>query len=438
MKTIETDGKSLVLMRDLPGENGSRPERLLAHERVALLPSVPTGATPINTDAFLAQVRQLGREIKVQLVAMDEEVDLVLTALLSGDTVFFLSLPGAAKTTLARLVAKGVGGKFFRRNLTPDTSHNDLFGPLDPTKVQQGIWGRKLAGVATAALANIDEVFKGSGPVQQMLLDAFEEHILTEPDAVHNLPLLLGVSASNELTNAKIENAFWDRLIIRKQVNYPTRDEDWEALLTSVHGTIPINTQLDPDEIMLVQGLVELRAGQIPAEVRKRMVRIKSQIASKGIPISPRHFIAWSRVATARSLLLGEQRVTAKAIAVGEHMLWISQEDISTVRDIVRSLSDPQRGLLRAVEADIENIVAALNGPTAELSDLVQWQKSMSKHEAALKKVTDLEHQAAKEELIQGIRDASAMLVSRSAEVMEQKAAQSTAGGMNHGLSGHA
>ncbi len=290
--------------------------------------------------------------------------------------------------------------------------------------VQEGAAGKGPEHSGTSPTAYFT---KGSGPVQQMLLDAFEEHVLAEPDAVHNLPLLLGVSASNELTNAKIENAFWDRLTIRKQVNYPTRDEDWEALVTSVHGTLPIATRLDPDEVMLVQGLVELRAGQIPVEVRRRMVRIKSQIVSKGIPISPRRFIAWSRVATARSLLLGEQQVTAKAIAVGEHMLWVSEDDIATVRDIVRSLSDPQRGILRAVEADIENIVASLNGPNAELSDLVQWQKSMSKHEAALKKVTDPQHQPAKEELIQRIRDASAMLVSRSAEVMEQKAARSAA-----------
>ncbi len=157
MKTIDIDGKSLVLIEHLDGA-GPQPERLLAHERVALLSAPPPGAAAIDVDALLEQVRQLGKEIKAQLVAMEEEVDLVLTALLSGDTVFFLSLPGAAKTTLARLVARGVGGKFFRRNLTPDTSHNDLFGPLDPTKVQQGIWGRRLAGVATATVANIDEV----------------------------------------------------------------------------------------------------------------------------------------------------------------------------------------------------------------------------------------------------------------------------------------
>jgi MoxR-like ATPase len=423
MKTMDINQKALVLVQDIDGANGIVPERLLAHERVALLPTSPPGAIPIDVEALLDQVRQLGREIKGQLVAMDEEVDLVLTALLSGDTVFFLSLPGAAKSTLARLLAKGVGGRFFRRNLTPDTSQNDLFGPLDPAKVQQGTWGRKLSGAATASVVAIDEVFKGSGPVQQMLLDALEEHVLAEPDAIHQLPLLLGISASNELVDDRIENAFWDRLIIRKVVDYPTREEDWEALLTSPHGTVPIQTRLDPQEIMLVQGLVELRAGEIPPQVRKRMVRIKMQLEAKGVPVSPRHFIAWSRVSVARSLLLGEPQVTHRAIAVGEHLLWISKDEIPTVCDVVRSLSDPQRGILRAAAADLESIRVHLKGQ-ARLTDLVHWQKTISKHEAGLKRVTDPEHQAAREGIADQIREVSTLLVARSAELMEAAAQQ--------------
>jgi MoxR-like ATPase len=421
MKTIQTNGKSLVLLQNV---NGVVPERLLAHERVALLPSAPAGGVPIDLDAFLQQVRQLGQEIKAQLVAMDEEVDLILTALLSGDTVFFLSLPGAAKSTLARLLARGVGGKFYRRNLTPDTSQNDLFGPLDPAKVQQGVWGRKLSGVATAAIANIDEVFKGSGPVQQMLLDAFEEHVLAEPDAIHRLPLLLGISASNELVNAQIENAFWDRLVIRKVVEYPRGEDAWESLLTSTHGSVPIQTRLDPEEVMLTQGLVDLLAADIPAEVRKRMVKIKVQLEGRGVLVSPRHFIAWGRVATARALLLGEKQVTSRAIGVGEHLLWVSQDEIPVVRDVVRNLSDPQRGILRAVEADLEDILANVQR-TPQLSELVHWQKTISKHEAALKKVTEPEHQEAKEMMHERIREASSLLVARSAELMEEAARKS-------------
>jgi len=83
-------------------------------------------------------MRALGTEIKSQLISMDEEIDLVLVGLLTGENVFFLSLPGAAKTTLARMVAKGIDGRFFRINLNPDVSRNDLFGPLDPNALRDG------------------------------------------------------------------------------------------------------------------------------------------------------------------------------------------------------------------------------------------------------------------------------------------------------------
>jgi len=284
--------------------------------------------------------------------------------------------------------------------------------------VQEGAAGKGPEDSGTSPTAYFT---KGSGPVQQMLLDAFEEHILAEPDTIHRLPLLLGISASNELVNDRIENAFWDRLIVRKVVEYPRGEDAWESLLTSAHGTVPIQTRLDPETVMLVQGMVEYRAGDIPSEVRKRMVKIKMQLETRQVAVSPRHFLAWARVSTARALLLGEPQVTSRAIGVGEHLLWVSKDDIPAVRDIVRGLSDPQRGILRALEADLESILANVQ-TTTQLADLVHWQKSISKHEAALKKVTDPEHQPAKESMHERIREASSLLVARSAELMEAAA----------------
>jgi hypothetical protein len=66
-----------------------------------------------------------------------------------------------------------------------------------------------------------------------MLLEAYEEHALSEPDAVHRLPLLLGIAASNELANATPQNAAWDRIQLRKEVSYPNRPGAWD---TAVDG----------------------------------------------------------------------------------------------------------------------------------------------------------------------------------------------------------
>jgi hypothetical protein len=126
MKTLIThDGKFLA---PLTSANGREPEALLARERIGLFASQPQGSQEMNLDDFLAGMHALGTEIKAQLVSMDEEIDLVLVGLLTGENVFFLSLPGAAKTTLARMVAKGIDGRFFRINLNPDVSRNDPWG----------------------------------------------------------------------------------------------------------------------------------------------------------------------------------------------------------------------------------------------------------------------------------------------------------------------
>lgn len=426
MKTIEYEGRYVILMKDAESMNGSQPERFLARGRAGLYQDTPKNATQVDVPTLIQNINALGDEIKCQLVAMDEEVDLVLTALIAGETVFFLSLPGAAKTTLARLIAQGIDGNFFRKNLTADTSRNDIFGPLDPEKIKQGQWGRKLAGLATATVANVDEVFRASGPVLDMLLEALEEHTLAEPDTIHELPLVLGISASNELVNATIHNAFWDRLIIRKEVSYPTRAEDWEVLLSSPHGTVPIKTRIDPTEIMLVQGLVELMAGDLPAEIVKRMTRIKLQLDKRGIPVSPRRFLAWARVATASSILLGQTPLGSKSLIVGQHILWISQEDIPEVRDIVGRLSDPERGVLLAAAADLEHILANLDNEDTTLEHLVQWQAKIQKHQKLIEaKVTALDLFNEKEKLTKQFQDAGASMIERSSELMTAVSMQS-------------
>jgi MoxR-like ATPase len=420
MKTIEYQNDYLALMKYM---SGVTPLRVLAKERVGLFSDRPQNASSLDIQKFIDGVNELGHEIKSQLVAMDEEIDLALTALISGQIVFFLSLPGAAKTTMARMIAQGIDGKFFRKNITADTSRNDIFGPLDPEKIKQGKWGRKLSGLSTASIANIDEVFRASGPVLDMLLEALEEHTLSEPDQLHHLPLVLAITAGNDLVNANAQNAFWDRLIIRKEVSYPPRSDDWQALLRSASGTVPIQTRIDPEDIMLIQGLVELKALSLPDDVVQRMTKIREQLLRKGIEISPRRFKAWSRVIVGNAMLKGSERISSKFLMLGQHVLWIEQDDISIVRDIVGRLSDPERGILLAASADLEMITSSISNEASTLKQLLQWQAKIQKHQKLLDiKVKDPDHQSEKEILFSGFHEATAKILERSSELVQEQA----------------
>ena len=98
----------------------------------------------MDLDAFMDRLRHLGEGIRAQLIAIDVEIELVLVALIAGENIFFLSLPGVAKTTLSRMIAQGMEGRLFRINLNPNVSRNDLFGALDPAALREGRWARKL------------------------------------------------------------------------------------------------------------------------------------------------------------------------------------------------------------------------------------------------------------------------------------------------------
>ncbi|MFW5846194.1 MAG: AAA family ATPase, partial [Planctomycetota bacterium] len=55
-------------------------------------------------------------------------VELVLIALLAGGHVLLEDIPGVGKTTLARALAQGVGGRFQRIQGTPDMMPSDITG----------------------------------------------------------------------------------------------------------------------------------------------------------------------------------------------------------------------------------------------------------------------------------------------------------------------
>ena len=416
MKSIEThDGRFLT---PLEGVHDMRPELLLARERIGLFPSPPRSSEAVDLVEFMAGAERLGEEIAGQLVAMAEEIELAIVALLAGENVFFLSLPGAAKTTLSRMIAQGVDGRLFRINLNPDVSRNDLFGALDPAALRDGRWARKLSGLATASVAIIDELFKASGSVLNMLLEAYEEHTLSEPDGVHRLPLLLGIAASNELANATPQNAAWDRILLRKEVSYPNRPGDWAQLLHSDGGRRPISTRLDPNEIMLVQAYIEHRAAALPEDVSARMVRIRTKLNKDGIPISPRRFRGWARAATAHSMLKGEREVSAKSLLIGQHILWIGIEERDAVRNVVAQLSDPERQILLAAAADVEDILSKA-GSEGNMQALVSWQTKLKKHQQLLlSKVSDPELSTEKDALLQRIQEVQGALVERGVAVM--------------------
>ena len=76
--------------------------------------------------SVLAQ--KLKENIARVIVGKEKQIDLILTALLSGGHILLEDVPGTGKTTLAKSLAKSLSCDFSRVQFTPDLLPSDITG----------------------------------------------------------------------------------------------------------------------------------------------------------------------------------------------------------------------------------------------------------------------------------------------------------------------
>ena len=82
----------------------------------------------VDLTAFAEKVKTLREAIAEVIVGQNENVELLLTAILAGGHVLIEGVPGVAKTLLAKLVARLIDAKFSRVQFTPDLMPSDVLG----------------------------------------------------------------------------------------------------------------------------------------------------------------------------------------------------------------------------------------------------------------------------------------------------------------------
>ena len=75
-----------------------------------------------------ALAKKLKENISRVIVGKEKQIDLILTALLSGGHILLEDVPGTGKTTLAKSLAKSLSCDFSRVQFTPDLLPADITG----------------------------------------------------------------------------------------------------------------------------------------------------------------------------------------------------------------------------------------------------------------------------------------------------------------------
>ena len=281
----------------------------------------------------------------------EQQIRLIIMALLAQGHVLLEDLPGVGKTTLIKTLAIVSGCQSKRIQFVPDLLPADILG-MNIYDRNSGEF-RRLPGPVFTNLLLADEINRAVPRTQSALLEAMEERQVTIDGETTVLPSPFVVMATQNPVESestfRLPAAQMDRFLIRLSMGYPTAQEEREMLF-SLGDAIPLDkldTITSPEELLAAQQ--EIASVQISQSVADYLVSLVSETRTHPMVrmgASPRASRALFRTVKAWAAMSGRDFVTPDDIQtlaqpVLAHRLLLSNEariSGTTASDIIAGI----------------------------------------------------------------------------------------------------
>ena len=319
------------------------------------------------------RIRNLLSYLKRDLYGKDEAVRLALLSAVAGESIFFLGLPGTAKSMISRRIAAAFSD--FYRDGVPDTENGGYFeylmnefstpdeicGPVDLSALNEkpSRYIRQTAGyLPSAKVAFLDEIWKSGPAILNTLLTIVNERIFHNGNRIEKVPLVSLAAASNELPekNRGLE-ALWDRFILRVPVNPVSNEEDFFKVVDGKEKKqeVPAGTAsflLSFSEVESWQsGIDKIKLG---GEVKNVITSVRKELAlrnsdkdhgeDKSYYVSDRRWKKIVRILKTSAFLNGRESVDLMDCTLIGYCIWNSgeqyEESLEIIGEILRQYGE--------------------------------------------------------------------------------------------------
>ena len=318
-----------------------------------------TAAARVMTDE-LPTLQKLREAVEGALEGKQEAVELALVALLARGHLLIEDVPGVGKTTLARALARAVGGDLRRVQFTSDLLPSDVLGVSVYDQRTSEFVLRHGPVFANVLLA--DEINRASPRTQSALLEAMNEGQVSLDGQTIPLPDPFFVIATQNPQDFAgtfpLPESQLDRFLVRVRIGYPPPSVETRLLLdgqTDTAKDVPV--VLEPAKLVALQREVHrVTFDGALANYLQALIQATRSAPSLSLGASPRGAIALANAARARALLRGRHYCIADdvhdlAVPVLAHRVRLSShtdgflptrdEAETTVREITARVPVP-------------------------------------------------------------------------------------------------
>jgi len=253
--------------------------------------------------------------VKKVIIGKDQEIRLVLTAMLTGGHVLMEDVPGTGKTVMAKSLSKSVNCAFSRIQFTPDLLPGDVTG-LSVFDASKAEFVFKPGPVFTNILL-ADEINRATPRTQSALLECIEEKQVTTDGVTRALSMpFLVIATQNPIETQgtfPLPEAQLDRFLIKLRLGKLSH-ADSVSILNRFIQNDPLKTL---KSVCTADELIEAQAFVKTCEVSSPVLDYIASVCERthsapgvALGVSPRGMISLMRACQAYAMIDGRDYVT--------------------------------------------------------------------------------------------------------------------------------
>ncbi|MBA4192868.1 MAG: hypothetical protein C0467_33320 [Planctomycetaceae bacterium] len=302
------------------------------------------------------------KELSSALIEREDEVDLVLTALIANEHVLLVGPPGCGKSLLLDAVMNWMNARKFSILLTKFTCVEEVMGPVSLAALKGDRYRRVTTGrLPEAEVCFIDEIWKASSAILNTLLKVLNERVFENDGEAVKVPLKLCVAASNEWPSpdsGKELTALLDRFLFRKSVRSIGSQVGRQRLLWHRDHTPKLSTTITSAEVEHAHR--EVTAVPWSRAAREALETILRELSREGVVPGDRRQFKTVTAVQAFAFLNGADEVLPEHLEVAQHCLWDAHDDQpQKVAQVVAKVANPTGMRVSQLLIEVESVLSA-------------------------------------------------------------------------------